>query len=154
MSQSLVLGRLFFLIYINDLSDGISSLVKLFAVDTSVFSVNQNKNNWASQFNNDLDKVRVIWLIHWKRLLIQTPQNKHKTWFFKRVYKRVTQATVQKHIGLHLNENFIYNTHIKEKLSKVYKGILLLRNLSNKLSREALFTIYNKAFIRPHLNWA
>ena len=122
VSQSLILGRLFFLIYIDDLTDGISSLVKLFAVDTSVFSVDQNKNDWASQFNNDLDKVRVIWLTHWIRLLIQIPQNKHKKWFFERVYKRVTQATVQKHIGLHLNENFIYNAHIKEKLSKVYKG--------------------------------
>ena len=154
VSQSLILGRLFFLIYINDLSEGISYLVKLFAVDTSVFSADQNKTDWASQFNNDLDKVRVIWLTHWIRLLIEIPQNKHKKWFFERVYKIVTQAIVQKHIGLHLYENFIYNTHIKEKLSKVYKGILFLRNLSNKLSRQALATIYNKAFIRPHLNWA
>ena len=154
MSQSLILGRLFFLIYINDLSEGISYLVKLFAVDTSVFSADQNKTDWASQFNNDLDKVRVIWLTHWIRLLIEIPQNKHKKWFFERVYKIVTQAIVQKHIGLHLDENFTYNTHIKEKVSKVYKGILFLRNLSNKLSRQALVTIYNKAFIRPHLNWA
>ena len=41
---------------------------------------------------------------------------------------------------------------IKEKLSKVYKGIGLLRNLSNKLPRQALVTIYN-AFIRPHLDY-
>ena len=47
----------------------------------------------------------------------------------------VTQTTVQKHIGLCLDEKLNYNTHIKEKLSKVYKGIGLLRNLSNKLPR-------------------
>ena len=41
---------------------------------------------------------------------------------------------------------------IKEKLSKVYKGIGLLRNLSNKLPRQVLVTIY-KAFIRPHLDY-
>ena len=45
VSQSLILGRLFFLIYINDLSEGISYLVKLFAVDTSVFSADQNKTD-------------------------------------------------------------------------------------------------------------
>ena len=64
----------------------------------------------------------------------------------------MTQNTVQKHIGLYLGEKRNYNTHIKEKLSKVYKGIALLRNLSNKLPRQALVTIY-KAFIRPHLDY-
>ena len=64
----------------------------------------------------------------------------------------VTQTTVQKHIGMYLDEKLNYNTHIKEKLSKVYKGIGFLRNLSNKLPRQALVTIY-KAFIRPHLDY-
>ena len=48
---------------------------------------------------------------------------------------RVTQTTIQKHIGLYLDENVKFNIHIKEKLSKVYKGTGLLRNLSNKLPR-------------------
>ena len=64
----------------------------------------------------------------------------------------VNQTTVQKHIGIYLDEKLNYNTHIKEKLSKVYKGIGLLRNLSNKRSRQALVTTY-KVFIRPHLDY-
>ena len=55
----------------------------------------------------------------------------------------VTQNTVRKHIGLYLDEKLNYNTHIKEKLSKVYKGIGLLRNFSNKLPRQALVTSYH-----------
>ena len=35
----------------------------------------------------------------------------------------VTQNTVQKHTGLYLDEKLNYNTHIKEKFSRVYKGI-------------------------------
>ena len=57
VSQDLILGPLFFLIYINDLPDGISSLVKLFEDDTTLFSVVQNKNDSASKLNKDLDNV-------------------------------------------------------------------------------------------------
>ena len=53
-----------------------------------------------------------------------------------------TQTTVQKHIRVYLDEKLDYSTHIKEKLSKVYKAIGLLRNLSNKLARQVLVTIY------------
>ena len=55
--QGAILGPLFFLIYINHLTDGTSSIVKLFADDTSLFSVVQNKSNSTSQLNNDLNKV-------------------------------------------------------------------------------------------------
>ena len=53
---------------------------------------------------------------------------------------------------MYLDEKLSYNTHIKEKLSKVYKAIGLLRNLSNKLPRQALVTNYT-VFIRPHLDY-
>ena len=53
---------------------------------------------------------------------------------------------------MYFDEKLYYNSHIKEKLSKVYKGIGLLRNLSYKLPRQALVTIY-EAFIRIHLDY-
>ena len=65
----------------------------------------------------------------------------------------VTQTIVRKHIGLYLDGKLSYSTRIKEKLSKVYKGIGLFRNLFNKLPRQTTVTIY-KTFTRPHLDYA
>ena len=52
--QGSILGPLFFLIYINDLSD--VSTVKLFADNTSLFSVVHNNNITAKELNKDLQK--------------------------------------------------------------------------------------------------
>ena len=59
--QGSILGPLFFLIYINDLSNDLTSNLKLYADDTSLFSVTQNINsttadcNWALQWKINFD---------------------------------------------------------------------------------------------------
>ena len=55
--QESILGPLFFLIYINDLSDDLNSNPKLFADDNSLFSVVQNINSTANDLNGDLIKI-------------------------------------------------------------------------------------------------
>ena len=51
--QESILGLLLFLIYINDLADGLNSIAKLFADDMSIFSIAQDLNESAKYLNLD-----------------------------------------------------------------------------------------------------
>ena len=63
--QGSVLGPLLFLIYINDLPDRITSLCKIFADDTSLFSKVYDLHKSASNLNDDLEKIS-YWAYQWK----------------------------------------------------------------------------------------
>ena len=55
--QGSILDLLFFLIYINDLSENLISTVKLFADDTSLFHVVKDPNTSAEILNHDLTRI-------------------------------------------------------------------------------------------------
>ena len=63
--QGSILGPLMFLIYINDLPDNLSTNVKLFADDTSLFSVVHDITTSSCNLNYDLIRVRE-WAFQWK----------------------------------------------------------------------------------------
>lgn len=56
-STGLIFGPLLCLVYINHLPKNLESLAKLFADDTSLFSVILNKQLLAQNFNKDLTKI-------------------------------------------------------------------------------------------------
>ena len=55
--QGSILGSLFFLIHIYDLSDNLITNPKLFADDTSLFSIVHDANATANDLNNDVAKI-------------------------------------------------------------------------------------------------
>ena len=55
--QGSILGPLFILIYINNLPDGFTSIAKLFADDTSLFSLFHDITASAKERDEDLNKI-------------------------------------------------------------------------------------------------
>ena len=75
--QGSILGPLLFLIYINDLPDELKSNAKLFADDTSLFSIVKDENESANALSYDLSQISK-WVFNWKMLFIQILANKLK----------------------------------------------------------------------------
>ena len=70
--ELLILNPLLFLIYVNDLVNGLSSNAKLFRDDNLLFSVVLNANTTAKELNNDLVKAN-RWAYQWKMSFNSNP---------------------------------------------------------------------------------
>ena len=122
------------MIYINDLSDELSSNPKLFADDTCLFSVVHDKNTSAKKINNDLRKIS-NWTYQWKVRFNPNPlrqaqevifsrkmaKTKHPTLIFNN--NPVHQVTLQKHLGLFSDCKLNFEEHLKTIVNKINKII-------------------------------
>ena len=163
VTQHSILGPLFFLIYINGLSDNLITNPKLLADNTSLFFIVHDPNATANDVNNDLAKINA-WAYQWKMNFNPYPfkqaqeflffQNKTKSQNHPCLHfnnNPVNQAPLQKHLGMYLDLKLDFLEHLKNIQAKVNKSTALLRKLQAILPRPIL-TIY-KAFLRPHLDY-
>ena len=152
--QGSILGPLLFLIYINDLADGLSSNTKLFADDTSFFPVIHDSVITTLELNSDLSRIKQ-WAFQWKMSFNPDPNKQAQEVIFSRELKKfchpclrfnnnnVSQASSQKNLRLTLGNRLIFDEHLTNVSNKISKTIGLLRKLQNILPRPALLTIYN-----------
>ena len=161
--QGSVLGPLLFLIYINDLPDDLKSNAKLFADDTSIFSVVNDVNESCCALNSDLSIIN-NWAYQWKMCFNPDPNKQATEIIFSRKTNQqlhppiyfnnspVASQPFTKHLGMILDSKLNFNHHLGEKICKANKGIGLIKRLRHNLSRKHLVTIY-KSYIRPHLDY-
>ena len=161
--QGSVLGPLFFLIYINDLVDNISSEAKLFADDTSLFTVVYDEEIAADQLNKDL-KIISEWAYQWKmqfnpdvtKQAIQVifSQKKvkpeHPLVYFNE--SPVIIKEEQKHIGMILDSGLNFRSHVRAKIISAKREIGVIRYLSKYVTRDVLDQMY-KLYVRPHFDY-
>ena len=87
--QGSILGPLLFSIYINDLSDGLTTNVRLFADDVSLFFVVDNINLSATNFNSDLTKIN-DWANQWKMTFNLDPNKQAQEVIFSGKINKIT----------------------------------------------------------------
>ena len=110
--QGSVLGPLSFLIYINGLSDGLTSNPKLFADDASHFSVVQNINSTANDLNSDLIKIS-DWAFEWKMRFKPDPKKQAQEVIFSRKINKID------HPLLYFNENLVKSSSTQKNLEMI-----------------------------------
>ena len=143
--------------------NGLTSNVKLFPDDASLFSVVKNKGEGASDLINDLDMISKL-AYNWE--ISFNPDPKKPAWevLFSRKNSNITHPVIyftnvqvqrdnqQRHLGIILDEKLIFKSHIDKVLTKTSKSIAVIKRFRNFLPSKLLVTIY-KAIIRPHLDY-
>ena len=121
--QGSIMGPLLFLIYINDLPNELKSNVKLFADDTSLFTVVKDKNESANILNNDLQSISK-WAYNWKMLFSPDSSKPAQEVLFSRKKKIQVHPTIslndvqveivsyQKHLDILVDEKLNFKQHI------------------------------------------
>ena len=143
--------------------DSINSEAKLFADDTSLFTVVYDVDIAANKLNRDL-KIISIWAYQWK-MQFNSDKNKqaiqviffqkrdtpvHPPLFFNG--SEIVIKTEHKHLGMISDSKLTFLSHIKEAIVKARKGTGIMRYLSKYVTRDVLDQIY-KLYVRPHLDY-
>ena len=158
--QGSILGPLLFLIFINDITEGISSNIRLFADDTTLFVTVDDHEQASATLNCDLELLNA-WAERW---LVKFNAKKTKSMLFSNKRNPITpnlvfgNATLENvnehtHLGLGLNTTLGLSSHIQTICDKANKRVDIMSRLSYKLDRKTLYIMY-KSFIRPVMEYA
>ena len=152
--QGSVLGPLLFLIYINDLPNCVSSLVKLFADDLKLIANAQDKSLVEKDLRS-LEHWESIWLLefnHDKCKVLHTNIISNPCHEYILDGERIKVSDQEKDLGVLTSDTLLWNDQINSCISKANKLICwITRNLINK-DKSVMVPVY-KTLIRPQLEY-
>ena len=160
VSQGSILGPLLFLIYINDVEEDISSTIRLFADETSLYRLVDSPLEAAMTLNRDVSRV-YAWAKKW--LVTFNPDKseallilrKHGRPYHPSIYMNsqpISEVTSHKHLGIILSNDCTWHAHFELIKAKAWSRINVMRKLKFHLDRRSLQIIYF-SFIRPRLEY-
>ena len=158
--QGSILGPLLFLIFVNDITEGIESDIHLFADDTSLMEIIENYNDSYAKVNRDLQRLSTWanrWLVTFNAaktvyLKVSRKVNAAPKPVLKLDGKDIKEVSSHKHLGLTFNDEHNWSNHIENLVTKAAKCVGLLKRICCEVPRECLETLY-RSMILPILEY-
>ena len=140
--------------YINDLSDNLTSTLQLFEDDNPLFSIVEDPNTSAKELNKDLQLVSEC-TYTWKMSFNADKNKQAQEVAFSRKQSKLQHPQLLFNnvpIGHSALKSTLASQHIKAKIQKAGIRINVIKKLNNLVPQQALLTIY-KSFVRWHLDY-
>ena len=166
--QGSILGPLLFLIFINDLplyiQNNSSTVVDLYADDTTIYFSNHDKLVLERNLQNSLDCLRMwcrengmILNIDKTKVMLITSRQKRTVLNDAVLILQYTDldisiTTCDKILGIHVDNNLTWNTHFNFLSKKLSSYMWLLSKIRTYLTTEHRVLFYN-AYIKPHIDY-
>ena len=154
--QGSVLGPTLFIFYINDMPDVLNCLVKIFADDTKIYQVVNDKSDAASmQTNiNKLTEWANTWQIKFNsgkcKVMHLGHQNNQYEYFMEENKLETTSA--EKDLGVIVDPKLLFDDHVSQTVKKASRLCgMLVSNIQCK-EKDIMVPLF-KALVRPVLEY-
>ena len=157
--QGSVLGPLLFLCYINDITSGVSSSIKLYADDVLIYRIINTEDD-CEILQRDLDSLQ-SWAYKWnmsfnpvKCELIKITNRQSRIFFPYTIQNTlIREVTQAKYLGVTFNSKLTWSDHIFNITNKANSVYGFLRRNFNNCPAKTKSALY-KSLVRPILEYA
>lgn len=157
--QGSVLGPLLFFIYMNDVTAGITSSMRLFADDCVLYRIVKNQDD-CELLQHDLNRFSE-WCMKWgmsinsdKTVCMRFTKKKNAhSYTYVLKGKDITFVNEHKYLGIFFTSNLSWSRQIRYVCSRASRGLGFLRRNTKQFPLDTKALLY-KTYIRPILEYA
>ena len=153
------MAPIMFLIYVNDLPEGLSSYMSMFADDAKIMKHIKSFES-CRELQEDLDRLHV-WSQTWKmefnakkcHVLEMGVSDKRPNWTYKIGNEAINKKKEEKDLGVIVQDNLSPEKHINKIIGSAYRLLTNMRVAFNYMDEEMLRELI-VSMIRPRMEYA